>query len=228
MSLILAIEQSSAKAGMALADGDRILAEQAWTDSRLQRSRSFNFLKELLAVLPDGIRSVDVLAVGAGPGAYTGLRSALVMAQSLAMPWNKRVYSIPSTEIAAFELLEKSSRNRAFLFGDARRGQVWIRLYSRHSTLGVIPEDPSWSLASYAEVEPPPLDAVAATSEPERLAATMGRWRAAAPALHVETAYATASGLARLTALRLAKNIPSAPLLPIYLHGAVASEPMAG
>ncbi len=213
---------------MTLSDGGRVLAERAWTDSRLQRSRSFHFLEELLAVLPDGIRSVDILAVGIGPGAYTGLRTALVMAQSLAMPWSKRVYSIPSTEIMAFELFEKNNVNRVCLFGDARRGQVWTRLYRRDSTFGAVPEDKSWRLASYAEAGPPALDAMAATSEPERLAATIGRWRAAGASLHKEPVYATASALARLTELRLAMSVPSAPLAPIYLHGAVAAVPRPG
>lgn len=223
--VVLALEQSSAMSSLALLRGSAVLREHAWTDSRAARQQAFDNIAGVLDCLPGGIESVGLLVVGLGPGAYTGLRTALVSMRVLALPDNRPVYGIPSPEVLAWELLETSAAPCVCVVGDARRGQIWCRSYVRDALLGVRPVEPEWNFGAIEELVPPPPGTLAATADLPRLAPLFNRWRETGVLLHQEPACATATALARLALLRAGGGVPSAPLAPIYLHGPVAPTP---
>jgi tRNA threonylcarbamoyladenosine biosynthesis protein TsaB len=105
---------------------------------------------------------VDVFAVAAGPGSFTGLRIGIAAIQGLAFATGRRVAGIPALEALAHAASEGSLAGdsaRVGVWMDAQREEVFAAVYVRDSPGG------TWRLA-----DGPMVDSPAAVAE---------RWRAA-------------------------------------------------
>jgi tRNA threonylcarbamoyladenosine biosynthesis protein TsaB len=95
--VILAIDGASTDLSIALADRDGTLrAEDAWTSAQRQ---SAELLPRALAMLQSNglaIADVSALAVGTGPGSFTGLRVAMALAKGLAFGLDRPIVGVPS------------------------------------------------------------------------------------------------------------------------------------
>ena len=121
---ILAFDTSSEQASIALLLGDVTL------ERRLQgaASHSENIMGEVGAMLAEAgvsLHSLDAIAFGAGPGAFTGVRLACALAQGLAMGLGLGVVPVGSLEALACQ----AGSARAFVVSDARMGEVYCASY---------------------------------------------------------------------------------------------------
>jgi tRNA threonylcarbamoyladenosine biosynthesis protein TsaB len=66
----------------------------------------------------------DLIAIGTGPGSYTGLRVGASLGLGLARAWNARVISVPSLESIAV-----TQEGRVTVSMDARRGNIYSASY---------------------------------------------------------------------------------------------------
>jgi tRNA threonylcarbamoyladenosine biosynthesis protein TsaB len=66
----------------------------------------------------------DLIAVGTGPGSYTGLRVGASLALGLARAWKATVISVPSLEAIAV-----TREGRITVSTDARRGNIYSASY---------------------------------------------------------------------------------------------------
>ena len=66
----------------------------------------------------------DLIAVGTGPGSYTGLRVGASLALGLARAWNAQVIGVPSLEAIAV-----TREGRVSVSMDARRGNIYSASY---------------------------------------------------------------------------------------------------
>jgi tRNA threonylcarbamoyladenosine biosynthesis protein TsaB len=66
----------------------------------------------------------DLIAVGSGPGSYTGLRVGASLALGLARAWNATVIGVPSLEAIAV-----TREGRVTVSMDARRGNIYSASY---------------------------------------------------------------------------------------------------
>jgi tRNA threonylcarbamoyladenosine biosynthesis protein TsaB len=87
-----------------------------------------------------GLASVDLFAVAAGPGSFTGLRVGIAAMQGLAMATGRGIVPVSTLEALALAASPSSPRLTA-AWMDAQRGQVFAALY-RHASADPI-EAPS-------------------------------------------------------------------------------------
>jgi tRNA threonylcarbamoyladenosine biosynthesis protein TsaB len=97
--VIVAIEAASGDLSVALAGPDGTpIADDAWRSAQRQ---SAELLPHLLALLERGGRSLEdttAVAVGIGPGSFTGLRVALALGKGLAFALGRPIVGVPSLE----------------------------------------------------------------------------------------------------------------------------------
>jgi tRNA threonylcarbamoyladenosine biosynthesis protein TsaB len=122
---ILSLETSTESASIALLDGD-VLIERDVAGT----THSATLLPAISALLADGgisLRGLDLIAFGAGPGAFTGLRLACGVAQGLAMGARLPVLAVGSLEALA----SQCARENVFVAVDARLSEVYFAAYRR-------------------------------------------------------------------------------------------------
>ena len=105
--LILAIDSSTPVAGVAIVDKEKIWAESflntGYTHSELLMPMIENTFKKI-KLKP---QEIDAIAVSRGPGSFTGLRIGMVTGKSLAQVLGKKLTSVPTLDLLAFNLWGK-------------------------------------------------------------------------------------------------------------------------
>lgn len=76
------------------------------------------------ALAEAGVEKPDIVVVGTGPGAFTGLRAGLVTARTLARAWDVPLYGLSSLEILALAAVDQGA-NEIVSIIDARRREVF-------------------------------------------------------------------------------------------------------
>lgn len=112
---VLAIELSSPRGSVAVADEGEISDESIFPCERGRGAGVFGALEELR----EKWRGADIIAVGVGPGSYNGLRAACALAQSMQMATGAKLCAAPSPS-----LLGVGDAHFA-VYGDARGGRAY-------------------------------------------------------------------------------------------------------
>ena len=129
--LILAIDTSAVASAALVSDDspESVVGSFATEDTRSHAEVLAPGIEELLAGA--GLRGtdVDVIVTGVGPGPFTGLRSGIVTARSLAFVWQKPLYGLMSLDAIALEVAESTESAAEYIVAtDARRKEVyWAR-----------------------------------------------------------------------------------------------------
>src|SRR5699024_3825258 len=124
---ILAIESSATAASAALCEDEELIA-QTFQHSGLTHSRTL--LPMVLTMLEQcgaGLEGVDLIAVAAGPGSFTGLRIGVSTAKGLTWPGNKPCAGVSTLEALAWSLAHTGAIVVPVM--DARRGQLYNALF---------------------------------------------------------------------------------------------------
>lgn len=134
--LILAVDTSTRTGSAALLRDGEVLAEVSGYEETPYSTRLFRDV----AVLQDraGFRmdQIDVFAVAAGPGSFTGLRVGLTAIKAWAEVHGKRIAPVSGLEAIAAQAMTGERQNKSDCkilapFLDARRGQVFGAIYRR-------------------------------------------------------------------------------------------------
>jgi len=97
--MIIALESASSDPSIALAAPDgTVIAIDGWSSGGRQGSDLLPRLLALLAREGRELRGATAVAVGIGPGSFTGLRVAMSLAKGLAMAFAIPVSGVPSLE----------------------------------------------------------------------------------------------------------------------------------
>lgn len=135
---VLAFDTSTLSlAAAVMRDGEIVCTMQSFAD----RNHSVLIVPEIKKLLESaGISAseVDVVAVGRGPGSYTGVRIGVSVAKTLAWTWGKTLLGVSSLETLALGAWESHREECGGSAGtvwivpamDARRGQVYTACFA--------------------------------------------------------------------------------------------------
>ncbi len=128
--MLLAFDTATAAVTVALWDGERVVAERTTVDAMRHG--------ELLAPEIDGVlqeagivrQDLTAIAVGVGPGPFTGLRVGLVTARTLGAVLEIPVYGVCTLDVLAVEAVDTRTVTGPFhVATDARRKEVYWASY---------------------------------------------------------------------------------------------------
>jgi tRNA threonylcarbamoyl adenosine modification protein YeaZ len=97
--VIIAIDAASTDLSLALARADgTLMAADTWSSAQRQSAELTPRLLDLLGRSGVGLGDVSLLAVGTGPGSFTGLRVAMALAKGLAVALKRPLVGVASLE----------------------------------------------------------------------------------------------------------------------------------
>lgn len=129
MPIILAIETSSELASAALLQGDTLLARES-SGVQTHSQTLLPMVQSVLAQADLRLSQCAAIAFGAGPGAFTGVRTACGVAQGLAFGANLPVVSIVTLLAMAAACRVATGAHEVLAVLDARMGEVYWAQYS--------------------------------------------------------------------------------------------------
>jgi len=92
-------------------------------------TNAFHLIEAALAKAGIEREEIDRLAVGLGPGSYTGIRAAISIAQAWQLARNVRLLGISSIECLAFQAQNEGIRGRIHFAIDAQRNEFYLATY---------------------------------------------------------------------------------------------------
>jgi tRNA threonylcarbamoyl adenosine modification protein YeaZ len=214
---MLAFDTATPAVTVALYDGTHVLAGKSEVGARRHGELLAWLIERVLAA--GGIRRTDLeaIAVGTGPGPYTGLRAGVVTARVLAS-----ALCVPAVGVCTLDVIARAAApaaGRDFIVAtDARRKEVY---WARYDPAGQRLGDPA--VARPAEVASGA--AAAGITAPYPVAGEGPMLYPELAACPVAPRYPDASALAEIAAERLADHVRSGPPEPLYLRRPDAREP---
>jgi len=128
---ILAYDTSGDVLTAALAENGRILREEESVSTERHSSTLVPFLEQLLKKGRWKPEDIDVLAVGIGPGSFTGIRVGVTTAKLLGLVWKTKLIGVSSLE--ALARAKGIPDGRVPVAVDARRGRIYAAMYENKS-----------------------------------------------------------------------------------------------
>ena len=147
---IIALESSAITASVAVTEDEKLLA-QSFQNSGLTHSATLMpMVADLLKNTGLTLAEMDVVAVAAGPGSFTGVRIGVAAAKGLAWPGDKPCAPCSTLESMAWQCAHLDGEICAAM--DARRDQVYCARFSaEHGELKRLTEDRAIGLYALAE-----------------------------------------------------------------------------
>lgn len=124
---ILALDSSGLVAGVALVEDDVLIAEYTTNYKKTHSQTLLPMLDEIKKMVDLDLHSLDVIAVAAGPGSFTGLRIGSATAKGLGLSLGVPLVAVPTVDAMAYNLYGTDKLICPMM--DARRSQVYTGLY---------------------------------------------------------------------------------------------------
>jgi N6-L-threonylcarbamoyladenine synthase/protein kinase Bud32 len=134
MRLVLALDTATAECAVGLAmwpydaEGQpRIVGETNVSTPRVALTHLLPMIERLLEECGHGIREVDAVVVGRGPGSFTGVRIGIATAKGLAQGLGAPLYGLGTLDAIAERFVGRDGL--LAVVGDAMRKEVYPALY---------------------------------------------------------------------------------------------------
>ena len=131
---LLVIDTALGACTAAVFQDDRPLAVRFEPMTKGHQERLGGLVRDVAAEADGGFEALDRIGVTVGPGSFTGLRVGLAFAQGLGAALDRPVVGISTLAALAASLDDGDGPVAALI--DARRGQVYARLFEEGSPLG--------------------------------------------------------------------------------------------
>lgn len=130
MVKILSLDTSTAACTVALSIDDKVI-QRHQIAPREHAQLILPWIDSLLAEAGIKLNELDALAVGRGPGSFTGLRIGVGVAQGLAFGADLPVILVSSLQIIAQTAYGQLNREKILVAQDARMNEVYWAAYSK-------------------------------------------------------------------------------------------------
>jgi tRNA threonylcarbamoyladenosine biosynthesis protein TsaB len=135
--IVLALDTTTRDGSIAVLHDSIVRVERAGDPTITHGQRLPTDIAEVLDAAGDRIDAVDLFAVAAGPGSFTGLRVGIATIQGIAMGQGKRVVPVSTLDALARSAIDPSNTVAAWM--DAQRGEVFAALYAADGRTLLIP-----------------------------------------------------------------------------------------
>jgi tRNA threonylcarbamoyl adenosine modification protein YeaZ len=207
--VLLAFDTATPAVTVAVHDGAKVTAEESAVDARRHGELLAPAIERALRTAGASPSDLTAIAVGTGPGPYTGLRAGLVTARVLGSALGIPVDGICTLDVIAADAVAAAGGREFLVATDARRKELY---WARYSALGERTTGPE--VSSMSELPAGlPVAGDGALLYPEAGAEPLG------------PRYPAAGRLAALAAERIAAGLPPGPAQPLYLRRPDAREP---
>ena len=131
--VLLAIDTSAGTAVAVLVDG--VVASESYDANSMQHAEQIGIqIQQVLEAAKKKSSEVTAVAVGVGPGPFTGLRVGIAAAKMFAEGVSAPIYGVGSLDAIAFA---NSLDEPTLVLTDARRSEVFFGLYQGKTPAGV-------------------------------------------------------------------------------------------
>jgi tRNA threonylcarbamoyladenosine biosynthesis protein TsaB len=127
--VLLALDTATPAVTVAVADGERVLAERSTVDARRHGELLAPAIEAALRDARVGRADLDRVAVGVGPGPFTGLRVGLVTARTLGAVLDVPVVGVCTLDVLALAAVEDGVTGAFRVVTDALRKEVHWAAY---------------------------------------------------------------------------------------------------
>jgi tRNA threonylcarbamoyl adenosine modification protein YeaZ len=211
---MLAFDTATPAVTVALHDGTRVLAGETAVGGRRHGELLASMIEQVLAAGGADRADLEAIAVGTGPGPYTGLRAGLVTARVLASALHVPAVGVCTLDVIARAAAPAAAGREFIVATDARRKEVyWARYAPTAQRIAGPAVDPPDAVATAGGAAPRPVAGEGPVLYPEMTACP------------IPPRYPDAVQLAEIAARRLAEPGPQAPPEPLYLRRPDAREP---
>jgi tRNA threonylcarbamoyladenosine biosynthesis protein TsaB len=133
--VLLAFDTATPAVTVALHDGERLVATSTKVDARRHGELLAPSITAALDEAWVSREDLTAVAVGVGPGPFTGLRVGLVTARTLGAVLDIPVYGVCTLDVLAIAAVDAGAVREPFLVAtDARRKEVYYASYDEHGT----------------------------------------------------------------------------------------------
>ena len=134
--IILGVETSTPVSSVALRRDTRTLASATHAETRRHVEFLMPAIRDLLAQATLTVDDLDALAVGIGPGQFTGMRAGIATMKALALALGIPLAGVPTLDVLAWPARDHPGPVCATI--DAKRGQIFAAFYRGGTPTGEI------------------------------------------------------------------------------------------
>ena len=129
--LILAIDTSTTSGSIAIVASGKLIAAKNVTGVKAHAAWLMSAIVELLDSTEYSIDDIELIAVGSGPGSFTGLRIAVSTVKGLAWSLGVEVCGVSTLKALAMNINKSSSKMASLICPvlDARKKELYCALY---------------------------------------------------------------------------------------------------
>jgi tRNA threonylcarbamoyladenosine biosynthesis protein TsaB len=131
--LILALDTCDARGGIALLRDESVLHTEPHATAEDYSSWLLPAISRVLTPAGLTLRDIELYAVAAGPGSFTGVRVGLTTVKAWSEVYGRPIAAVSRLEAVATAGAGSSAYVAAFI--DARRNQIFAALYRRQAAL---------------------------------------------------------------------------------------------
>lgn len=128
LNTVLAFDTSTEALSVALKHGDEVLNHFELAP-RLHAQKILPTINNMLAQKHLKVQNVNAFVFGRGPGAFTGVRTAIGVVQGLALAFDKPCYGVSTLLAIAEGARRETGQEHVLAVMDARMGEVYASAY---------------------------------------------------------------------------------------------------